>query len=278
VFNSFNLFAQTAPQEYFFEKVQSVFASDDFTIANCENVFTDRALPAIGKNYSPAYWYKAPSSYAEIFTAGSVEVVSIDNNHIYDYGIYGREDTISALENAGVMWGDTDNIVYLEKHGVKIALLCTSVSSGGWTPVWDELEEATLNSDYQIVFFHGGVERSYELNPVIQKVCYRFVENGADMVIGHHPHVLQPIDVYYGVKIVYSLGNFLFGGGLGEDETMIYRLELDVLDGEIISSRDYPIPALCYTKEGKWQPALLDDPERYNKIIEFLYMVREVPY
>ena len=112
----------------------------------------------------------------------------------------------------------------------------------------------------------------------IQKTCFKLVEKGVDLIIGHHPHVLQPIDSYYGVKIVYSLGNFLFGGGVGEDETMIYRLELVISGGEIIEVKDYPIPALCYTKENKWQPAIVTDPERYNKIIEFLYMVRKLPY
>jgi len=277
-FNSFNLFASETPKEYFFSQVQSVFASDDYTVANCENVFTDRNLYAARKNYSPAYWYKSPSSYAEIFSTGSVEIASIANNHISDYGADGRLDTIAALEAAGVMWGDTNNIIYLEKAGVTVALLCTTVTAGGYTMIWDKLEEAKLNSDFQIIYFHGGIERSYEINKDIQATCFKLVLAGADMILGHHPHVLQPIDSYYGVKIVYSLGNFLFGGGLGEDETMIYRLELVISGGEIIEVNDYPIPALCYTKENKWQPAILDDPERYNKIIEFLYQVREKPF
>jgi len=277
-FNSFNLFASETPKEYFFSQVQSVFATDDYTVANCENVFTDRNLYAARKNYTPAYWYRSPSSYAEIFTAGSVEIASIANNHILDYGEEGRKDTIAALEAAGMLWGDTNNVIYLEKAGVKVALLCTTVTSGGYTMIWDKLEEAKAASDFQIIYFHGGIERSYELNKDIQKTCFKLVQSGADMILGHHPHVLQPIDSYYGVKIVYSLGNFLFGGGVGEDETMIYRLELVISNGQIIEIKDYPIPALCYTKENKWQPALVTDPERYNKIIEFLYMVREKPF
>jgi len=277
-FNSFNLFASQTPPEYFFSQVQSVFASDDYTVANCENVFTDRTLYAARKNYTPAYWYKSPSSYAGIFTAGSVEVASIANNHILDYGEEGRKDTIAALEAAGMLWGDTNNVIYLEKAGVTVALLCTTVTSGGYTMIWDKLEEAKAASDFQIIYFHGGIERSYAVNKDIQKTCFKLVQAGADLILGHHPHVLQPIDSYYGVKIVYSLGNFLFGGGTGEDETMIYRLELVISGGEIIEVRDYPIPALCYTKENKWQPALVTDAERYNKIIEFLYMVRETPY
>ena len=277
-FNTFNLFAKETPPEYFFSQVQSVFASDDYTVANCENVFTDRNLYAMRKNYTPAYWYRAPSSYANIFTVGSVEVASIANNHIQDYGEEGRKDTIAALEAAGVQWGDTNKVLYFEKAGVTVALLCTTVTSGGYTMIWDKLEEAKLNSDFQIIYFHGGIERSYAVNEDIRKTCFKLVEKGADMILGHHPHVLQPIDSYYGVKIVYSLGNFLFGGGVGEDETMIYRLELVISNGQIIEVKDYPIPALCYTKENKWQPALVTDLERYNKIIEFLYMVREFPY
>ncbi len=275
--NAFNYFATTVTPDYFFSQVQSVFATDDYTVANCENVFTDRNLYAVRKNYSPAYWYKSPSSYADIFRQGSVEIVSLANNHMLDYGTDGRDDTIAALETAGVMWGDTDKVVYVEKAGVTVALICTKISGGGYTMCWDSLEEAKANSDFQIVYFHGGVERSFDVNADIKATCLKLVERGADLILGHHPHVLQPIDVYYGKTIVYSLGNFLFGGGVGDDETMIYRLELTVSNGEIVDVKDYPIPALCYT-DNKWQPALVTDVEQYNKIIEFLYMVRETPY
>ena len=274
---SFNLFAKETDPSYFFAEMADLFQNDDLTVANCENVFTDRDLHGVGKNYTPAYWYKAPTSFVEILRLGGIEAVSIANNHIYDYGTDGREDTIAALEERGLLWGDDTHTMYFEKYGVRLAFLCTTITSGGYTEVWDKLEAAKSESDFQIVCFHGGVERTYDIDPIIEKVCHDLVFAGADLIIGHHPHVLKPIDVYYGVKIVYSLGNFLFGGGLGDAETAVYQLELLVSGGQILEANDRVIPARCYTAEHKWQPALETDPEKAQRIIEFLYMVRETP-
>ncbi len=274
---SFNKFALETEFSYFFSEMADLFRNDDLTVANCENVFTDRSLQGVGKNYSPAYWYKAPSSFAEILRLGGIEAVSIANNHIYDYGTDGREDTIAALEATDILWGDNSRTVYFEKYGVTLALLCTTISSGGYTEVWDKLEAAKEASDFQIVCFHGGVERTYDIDPIIEKVCHDLVLEGADLIIGHHPHVLKPIDVYYGVKIVYSLGNFLFGGGLGDSETAVYQLQLLVSGGQILEVTDRVIPACCYTADNKWQPAIETDAEKAQRIVEFLYMLRDTP-
>lgn len=272
---SFNEFAARTDASYFFEKMAPLFRTDDFTVANCENVFTDRDLPSLVKEYSPAYWYRAPSSFADILREGGIEAVSIANNHIQDYGGEGRKDTIAALENAGVLWGDPTRTIRLEKDGFAIAILCTTITSGGYTTVWEPLEEAAAWADYRIVFFHGGVERSYEIDPTVRAVCRQMAEAGADMVVGHHPHVLQPTEVWQGVTICYSLGNFLFGGGLGAQETAVVEVTLTLSGGELLDVQEAFIPALCYT-ENQWQPAPAEG--RQAEIIsEFLAGGRDSP-
>ena len=75
-----------------------------------------------------------------------------------------------------------------------------------------DLEEANANSDYQVVYCHGGEEKVHAYEDWKQASCHNLVDHGADLVIGSHPHVLQPMETYNGVNIVYSLGNFIFGG------------------------------------------------------------------
>lgn len=99
----------------FLPGVYDILSSDDFTVANCENVFTDQNLPETPKDYSPAYWYRSPKKNAAIFTAGSIDIISLANNHTNDYGKTGMADTISALEAENLIWGNTGNPVIIEK-------------------------------------------------------------------------------------------------------------------------------------------------------------------
>ena len=120
---SFNLLAKQVEPPYFLENFIELFENDDWTIANLENVFTDDPnIKTRAKGYTPAYWYKSGTENTAILTESSVEVVSLANNHCDDYGTKGLTDTREALDGAGVIWGDNDNMVILEKDGYKIAV------------------------------------------------------------------------------------------------------------------------------------------------------------
>ena len=244
----FNTLAGKVDPSYFMGEVAGLLSEDDFTVANLENTFTDRILEKCYKGYDPAYWYCSATKNAEILNVSSIEAVSIANNHTGDYGAEGYADTVETLNRYGIAYGDETKILYLEKDGFRIAVICT----GMWSE-WDagkippRIAEASANSDYQIVFYHGGTEYLHDPEEWKVRMCKKLVDAGADCVIGSHPHVIQPIGRYNGVDIVYSLGNF-FGGDFKtcEAETFIYRLTINVSGKTAVSSTSEVIPCLVY--------------------------------
>ena len=273
--DNFNGYAKREKPEYFLEKVRHIFEADDFTIVNLENVFTDQKLSAREKDHSPAFWFYSQTSNVQILTTSSVEGVSLANNHTYDYGQAGRDDTVKTVEDAGLQYGEDEHIMLFEKNGFKIAVIC----SGLWGSYQADsivklIDKAEEYSDYQIVFYHGGTEKRHAPESWREKASRKLVDAGADLVLGNHPHVLQPREVYNGVEILYSLGNFCYGGhSQPENRTMIYQVELTVNyeDLSIADSQSTIIPCYVYTtKYNNYQPAPIEDEEEIAKVLAFM--------
>jgi len=270
-------------EEYCFSNVKQYFEDDDFTIANIENVFTDEKLSERHKDENPGYWYKAPTSYAEGLVAGSIEVGNLNNNHTRDYGTAGQKDTQSALEDLGILTGGVNRPCYFEKDGVKIGLVCVGLWSNSQAEgLKKEVSEVKSNCDICIVYFHGGEMKVHEPDAYKIKGAHNAVDAGADLVVGCHPHVLQPSEVYNGVTIVYSLGNFCYGGSTKpENRTIIYEwlIDVDVSTKSIVSQDSLFIPCYVYTgKSNNYQPALIDDEEEKQKVIDFMLGNRKNPF
>ncbi len=276
-----NWYADNYPTSYFFEKVIDYFTADDFTIANCENVFTDNDLKEKEKTYSKyVYWFKSKSKNAAILKDNSIEAVTIANNHIQDYLDEGESDTKAALDAVNLPWGKDDKVVYLEKDGFRIALVCVQFYSADEAKqTLKYLEAAKENSDYQIVYFHGGTEGVYTPDSYKKKACHDYIDNGADLVIGAHPHVLQPIEEYNGVTIVYSLGNFCFGGNKApKNRTLIYQYELTIENGAVSASSSNMIPCYVYTgSTNNWQPTPITDDAKKQRVLDFMNGKRKDP-
>lgn len=271
-------YEQNYPTSYFFDGVRSVFEADDFTVANCENVFSDSDVGPRDKGDEIAYWFKAPTRFAKVFSDNSIEAVTINNNHTEDYGDEDFEDTKKALDAAGVDWGFRDKIIYYEKGGYKIAVVCVSYydyeEAEGVLP-W--LQTAVENSDFQIVFFHGGIEHVCYVEDWKVDACHLMIDNGADLVIGSHPHVIQRREKYNGADIVYSLGNFCFGGNTAPEpnKTIIYGYTLKLhKDGdkvELVDRVENMIPCYIYTGEyNNWQPAIVEDEDIKKEILDYM--------
>jgi poly-gamma-glutamate synthesis protein (capsule biosynthesis protein) len=274
--NTFNYRADNEDPSYFFHGVSDIFNNDDFTVANCENVFTDNDLAETDKGYDGAYWYKSRSANASIFKAGGVDIISLANNHIYDYGEQGKTDTIAAADAVSLIWGDDDNPVILEKYGYKIALMCvTFMSSENIDRTVAALSEIQMTTDFQIIYFHGGTERVYDPSVNIINAAHRLADAGADLIIGHHPHVLQPIERYNGVNIVYSLGNFIFGAGRGENRTIIYQYIFNITGGRLLDTMENIIPCYCFAE--RWQPSVIYDQKIKKRVTDFLAGNAESP-
>ncbi len=271
--NAFKYYAKEKEPSYFFEKVQAYFGTDDFTVVNLENVLTDNNLKEISKPGSTVYWYRGPVSNVNILTHGSVEGVTFANNHANDYGRQGYLDTVQALENAGLNYGVNDKITYYTKDGFRVAVICTTLYGSYQTDeVINNVQKASARSDYQVVFFHGGEMYSYAPESWMVKAVHAIVDAGADCVLGAHPHVLRPYEFYNGAHIVYSLGNFCYGGkNYPINATLIFQLDIEVIDGKAATVTPVFIPCYVYTgKINNYQPAPMPDGADKQQVLDFL--------
>ena len=206
--------AQGNDYSYPLALAQPYFANDDFTLVNLECVLTDRARL---RNTDLYMNFRGPASYVNILTQGSVEGVSMSNNHALDYGTDGLLDCQANLSAAGVKWAYNNNYFTFERKGVKFAVF--SFRRYYMEVYYQWLEETIArvkqeeNVDFVIVCLHHGEEYEAKHNNYDQtRFAHHAIDYGADLVVGTHPHVLQGIEVYKNRLILYSLGNFSFGG------------------------------------------------------------------
>ena len=221
---SLNAYYENYGADYFLQNVKDIFSTDDLTIANFEGTLTDS-----DEREDKTFAFKAPASYASILTGGSVEAVNTANNHSHDYGEQSFDDTLAALDDAGIVHFGYDETAVMDVKGIKVGLV-------GIYELYDHLEReqqlkdniAKVKADGAqliIVIFHWGNETE-TVPDSNQTILGRIaIDEGADLVCGHHPHVLQGIETYKGRNIVYSLGNFCFGGSSSPSDmdTMIYQ-------------------------------------------------------
>ncbi|MFY9612117.1 MAG: CapA family protein, partial [Tissierellaceae bacterium] len=203
----------------------------DIMCLNNEFTYSTGGTPLKGK----AYTFRAHPSRVEILKEMGVDIVSLANNHAYDYGPQSLIDTMATLKEAGISYvGAGHNIdeamepAYFEVDGKTIAYVAPSraeknkmtpqatMDSPGILRCYDTelfvetIKEAKINADYVIAYVHWGTEYSYELEEVQLSTGREYLDAGADIIIGAHPHILQGIEYYNGKPIVYSLGNYWF--------------------------------------------------------------------
>lgn len=221
---SLNAYYENYGADYFLQNVKDIFSTDDLTIANFEGTLTDS-----DKREDKTFAFKAPASYASILTGGSVEAVNTANNHSHDYGDQSFDDTLAALDDAGIVHFGYDETAVMDVKGIKVGLV-------GIYELYDHLEReqqlkdniAKVKADGAqliVVIFHWGNETETVPDSNQTTLGRIAIDEGADLVCGHHPHVLQGIETYKGRNIVYSLGNFCFGGNSSPSDmdTMIYQ-------------------------------------------------------
>ncbi len=284
--NCFEDVAKSKKPSYFLKKVSKFFKNDDYTIGDAENVYSNKKLPISDKGQvaNPgikAFWFKTKAKNARILKAGGIDYVSIENNHIMDYGMTGKTDTRKAIKKAGVVWGDEGHIRYFSKKGFKVAIIAVSMYYDGVVPqIRKYIKKASKKSDYQIIYFHGGTEAIHEPEGWKKNACRRLIDYGADLVIGDHPHVLQPMEKYKGKTIIYSMGNFVFGGNRHpENRTIIYRHTLTIDKDKVKKQKGKIIP--CYVYRGamnNWQPAVIKNKTKKKHVIQFMKKKRSSPF
>ena len=221
---SLNAYYENYGADYFLQNVRSIFSADDLTIANFEGTLTDS-----DEREDKTFAFKAPASYASILSGSSVEAVNTANNHSHDYGDQGFDDTLAALDDARIVHFGYDETAVMDIKGIKVGMV-------GIYELYDHLDReqqlkdniAKVQADGAqliVVIFHWGNETETVPDSNQTTLGRMAIDLGADLVCGHHPHVLQGIETYKGKNIVYSLGNFCFGGNSSPSDmdTMIYQ-------------------------------------------------------
>lgn len=261
---------------YFFQNVKDIFTADDLTVANMEGTLTTS-----NDRQQKTFAFKGDPSYTEILTRGGVEATNLANNHSHDYGDQSYEDTIQYLEAAGITTFGYDRKAVMDVKGIKVGLIGIYELKDGLgrqQQVIDTIQEVKdQGAQVIIVSFHWGTEKSNIPDDIQKTLAHLAIDQGADLVVGHHPHVLQGIEKYQGKNIVYSLGNFCFGGNKNpsDKDTMIFQQTFTVENGELVEDDvTNIIPCSLSSESGynNYQPMVLEGSEKervLQKIEEF---------
>lgn len=210
---------QAEDEGYFFENVRDIFEADDMTIVNLEGPLTTSEHMREGRPTASRRSGVCPSA-----DLGDIEAVSFANNHRLDYGEQGSRDTVAALEQEGIVYAYDKNVGIYEipdsaaAHGgernLKIGII--SVNEVEWGAQAEKLVQNNIevlreqNVDLILACCHWGIEKDNYPENYQQQLGRKCIDWGVDLVIGHHPHVLQGIEEYKGRYIIYSLANFCF--------------------------------------------------------------------
>lgn len=247
---------------YFLKEVRPVFSKDDLTIVNLEGTLTTR-----GSKADKAFAFRGSPSYTKILTKGSVEAVGFANNHCYDYGPVSYSDTVKHVKKAGVKLSSYGKTAIYKVKGIKIGMVSVDDIGryGGSSKPLIESGVAKLKkqgANAIIVSIHAGIEKDYYPNATQKALAHYAVNQGADLVLGHHPHVLQGVEKYKGVYICYSLGNFCFGGNSNpaDKDTMIVQKTFTFKNGKLSKTKALkviPCSVSGHSSYNDYQPAVL---------------------
>lgn len=213
---------------------RSLIGEADYFAANQEFPFSSRGQQAPDKQYT----FRLPESRVSLMNEIGVDLVTLANNHALDFGTDALLDTVSTLDQAGILHvgagADSEAArqpAIVDVNGVRVGFIGASrvipvaswtagASSPGMLTAYDPallvqtIQETRPLCDYLVVLIHWGVERAEMPVDHQTSLSRQCIDAGADLVVGSHPHVLQGIEYYRGKPIVYSLGNFIFGSSI----------------------------------------------------------------
>lgn len=262
---SLNAYYLYRGSDYFFANVKPILEKDDLSIVNMEGTLTTETT-----RQDKLFAFKGDPEFVDILTAGSVEAANLANNHSHDYGDASFEDTKKALKGAGITTFGYEETAVMDIKGISVGLV-------GIYELNDHLERMTqleeninkvrsAGAQLIIVVFHWGNERETIPDYNQMTLGRAAVDFGADLVVGHHAHVLQGIEQYKGKNIAYGLGNFCFGGNSGPSDmdTIIYQQTFTFENNQLTDKEDVNIVPCRITSEtgfNNYQPTPAEGTE-----------------
>ncbi len=236
-----------------FRNVRSIFVADDLTIVNYECALT-KTKSATDNTYS----FAGSPENAKALVLGSVEAVALDNNHVFDHGTRGYEDTQQALADAGIRYSGNGLGSVYETQGVRIGMLSYCTLRSGYGGIQKRLAGdiralRDQHSELVIVSYHWGEEREYVPHERQIELGRATIDAGADLVLGHHSHVINPVERYNGKYIVYSLANFSFAGNSNpsDKDTFIFQQRFRIGLGGARDAGMRIVPCSISSTEGR---------------------------
>lgn len=267
-------FIKTIGEDYThpFKETASIFQQDDLTLANLESVIGEE-----GTGINKTFIFRGPKEYTQILTSGSVEAVTLANNHAKDYGTKGYEGTKANLEEAGISYvEDYSTLLYITQRGLIVGICAAdgSVNAIQTEKVLNCIQELKdAGAQVIVCAFHWGNEGEYRPTDAQKELGHAAIDAGANIVWGNHPHVLQPVEEYGDGIIFYSLGNFSFGGNTNPRDTDGAIMQQQVIlhgDGSVSLGEltIIPISITSAEKGNNYQPIPCEeDSEQYQRIL-----------
>lgn len=285
--NSYHSVVKEKGYAWPFSEVLDILSADDLTVANLEVVLTERT-----NHKDIKYPLRALPEHVQILKEGSVEAVNTVNNHCYDYWRAGYADSLAVLDEAGVdHFGSLyyykedgfDDILVRDINGIRFGFFGISYPQDNDLKHIDEvLKDLRENQKCDIIIasMHWGREGytdASKLTSAQLNLSRRLIENGADVVYGHHPHVLQPMVFYQDKPVLFSTGNFTFGtiNTSLDAHTGIFRLTFEKTAGGTVLRRLEVIPCLT-GKKGDYRPVVLEDQTEREKTFRLLSPNRRI--
>lgn len=245
--------------DYFLSGVRALFESDDLTIVNLEGPLTTSRDKREGRKFN----FRGDPEYVKILSGSSVEIANIANNHAYDYGETGFEETARTLEDAGICASGFARPGFVSVKGATVGSAGFYDKDHSLSEMVSAVEYMRARCDLLIVSIHWGKEYTHEPTDEQRKIGHALIDAGADLVIGNHSHVYGGLEMYKGKYIIYSLGNFCFGGNRNPDDKrcIIFQQSFGITEGgEIADAGINIIPASISgsSDTNDYQPCILE--------------------
>ncbi len=263
--------------DYPFDSTRTLLQKSDFAIANLEAPLSNTGEPFEGKKFT----FKVPPEFVTGIKNAGIDVLNLANNHILDFGSEGLRNTIATLDSmkiyhigAGANSDSACAPTIVDYFGVKIAFLgfsmtfpeefwASDTACGTCYPYEMKfqrlVQQCEQDADLTIVSFHWGAEKRTTPKEYQIYYAHKAIDLGADLVLGHHPHVLQGLELYKNRLIAYSLGNYVFAS-YSENARDSIVLQAMITPNGLLSARVFPITV--YNADVNFQPQLLYGVDR----------------